>query len=106
VAEVVYDGGSVLGSLPANITVTNQPPVAVADATNTLKNAAVTINVLANDSDPNGYALTLQSVTQPATARRQSPAQTSFTRRRLVTPAPTRSVTRSSTATSTPRPPP
>jgi subtilase family serine protease len=65
VAEVVYDGGSVLGSLPANITVTNQPPVAVADATNTLKNAAVTINVLANDSDPNGYALTLQSVTQP-----------------------------------------
>jgi len=46
--------------------VTNQPPVAVADATNTLKNAAVTINVLANDSDPNGYALTLQSVTQPA----------------------------------------
>ena len=66
VAEVVYDGGSVLGSLPANVTVTNQPPVAVADATNTLKNAAVTINVLANDSDPNGYALTLQSVTQPA----------------------------------------
>jgi len=66
VAEVVYDGGSVLGSLPANITVTNQPPAAVADATNTLKNAAVTINVLANDSDPNGYALTLQSITQPA----------------------------------------
>jgi hypothetical protein len=65
VAEVVYDGGSILGSLPANVTVTNQPPVAVADATNTLKNAAVTVNVLANDSDPNGYALTIQSVTQP-----------------------------------------
>jgi subtilase family serine protease len=65
-AEVVYDGGSVLGSLPANVTVTNLPPIAVADATNTLKNTAVTINVLANDSDPNGYALTLQSVTQPA----------------------------------------
>jgi len=65
-AEVVYDGGNVLGSLPANVAVTNQPPVAVADATNTLKNAAVTINVLANDSDPNGYALLLQSVTQPA----------------------------------------
>ena len=65
VAEVVYDGGSVLGSLPANVTVTNQPPVAVADATNTLKNAAVTVNVLANDSDPNGYGLTLQSITQP-----------------------------------------
>ena len=66
VAEVVYDGGSVLGSLPANVTVTNQPPVAVADATNTLKNVAVTINVLANDSDPNGYALTIQSVTPPS----------------------------------------
>ena len=66
VAEVVYDGGSVLGSLPANVTVTNQPPVAVADATNTLKNAAVTINVLANDSDPNGYALSVQSVTPPS----------------------------------------
>jgi len=64
-AEVVYDSGSVLGSLPANVTVTNQPPVAVANATNTLKNVAVIINVLANDSDPNGYALTLQSVTQP-----------------------------------------
>ncbi len=64
-AEVVYDGGSVLGSLPANVTVTNQTPVAVADATNTSKNAAVTINVLANDSDPNGYGLTLQSVTPP-----------------------------------------
>ena len=66
VAEVVYDGGSVLGSLPANVTVTNQPPVAVADATNTLKNAAVTVNVLANDSDPNGYALSVQSVTPPS----------------------------------------
>lgn len=65
-AEVVYDGGSVLSSLPANVTVTNQPPAAVADAASTLKNAAVTLNVLANDSDPNGYALTLQSVTQPA----------------------------------------
>jgi hypothetical protein len=54
-AEVVYDGGSVAGSLSANITVTNLPPLAVADATNTLKNVPVNVAVLANDSDPNGY---------------------------------------------------
>lgn len=65
-AKVVYDGGNALSSLPVNVSVTNLPPIAVADATNTVKNAAVTINVLANDSDPNGYVLTVQSVTPPS----------------------------------------
>jgi len=65
-AKVVYDGGSKLSSLPVNVSVTNLPPLAVADATNTVKNIAVTINVLGNDSDPNAYALSVQSVTPPS----------------------------------------
>ncbi len=42
----------------------NLPPVAVDDADSTSVNRAVTINVLANDSDPDGDALSVVSVTQ------------------------------------------
>jgi len=48
------------------VVVTNQPPVAGADAATTLKNAAVKINVLANNTDPNGDRLTVTAVTTPA----------------------------------------
>lgn len=43
----------------------NRPPVAVDDAATTAPGTAVTIAVLANDSDPDGDALTVLSATQP-----------------------------------------
>ncbi|HKS37549.1 MAG TPA: tandem-95 repeat protein, partial [Verrucomicrobiae bacterium] len=47
----------------ANVFVTvgafNDPPIAVNDSTNTLEDTSVTINVLANDSDPEGSPLTI-----------------------------------------------
>ena len=44
---------------------TNRPPVAVNDAATTPFGQPVTINVIANDSDPDGDPLTVQSVTAP-----------------------------------------
>ncbi|HEX9637847.1 MAG TPA: Ig-like domain-containing protein [Acidobacteriota bacterium] len=44
----------------------NQPPAAQDDSAVTEVGAAVTIEVLANDSDPNGDPLTVVSVTDPA----------------------------------------
>lgn len=40
----------------------NQPPVAIADNATTTANTPVTVNVLANDSDPNGDPLTITGV--------------------------------------------
>jgi hypothetical protein len=59
------------GTATANVTVTitpppNNPPIAVDDAATTAFATPVTIDVLANDSDPDGDALTIVSVTQPA----------------------------------------
>jgi hypothetical protein len=45
---------------------TNSPPTAVDDSATTNEDNSVTINVLANDADPEGGALTVDSVTQPA----------------------------------------
>jgi hypothetical protein len=45
---------------------TNHPPVAQNDTATTATGAAVTINVLANDSDPDGDPLTVTTVTTPA----------------------------------------
>lgn len=57
------------GSLTATATVTvnvgapaNQPPVAANDAVSTLSNAAVSLDPRTNDSDPEGGALTIVSV--------------------------------------------
>ena len=44
----------------------NRAPVAVADAATTLPDTAVTVSVLANDTDPDGDTLSIASVTQPA----------------------------------------
>jgi fibronectin type 3 domain-containing protein len=44
----------------------NQPPKAVNDTAGTVQGTAVTIPVLANDSDPEGAKLTITSVTTPA----------------------------------------
>jgi hypothetical protein len=47
------------------ITVTSDPPVAVDDADETLEDTPVVIAVLANDTDPNGDAITVQAVSDP-----------------------------------------
>ena len=59
------------GTATAFVTVTvtpppNGPPVAVDDAAVTFVLTAVTIDALANDSDPDGDALTIVGITQPA----------------------------------------
>jgi len=59
------------GSATASVTVTiaaqpNRPPVAVNDAATTAFATPVTVNVLANDSDPDGDTLTIVGVTTPA----------------------------------------
>lgn len=59
------------GSATATVSVTvagtpNQPPVAAPDAVATPVNTPVTLDVLANDTDPDGDPLTISSVTQPA----------------------------------------
>jgi len=43
----------------------NKPPDTVADTATTTRGKAVTINVLANDTDPNGDALTITAVSKP-----------------------------------------
>ena len=47
-----------------SITSVNEAPVAVDDTATTSENTAVTVDVLNNDSDPDGDALTVGSVTQ------------------------------------------
>ena len=57
-----YDIGADQYEAPA----ANQPPVAVAATATTVKNTPVTINVLANDYDPDGDSLTVTAVTKAA----------------------------------------
>ena len=60
-------GGTATALVTVNITTaTDQPPVAQADAAVTQANVAVVVDVLANDSDPDGDPLTIIAVTQPA----------------------------------------
>jgi hypothetical protein len=47
----------------------NAPPEAVDDAINTAEGTPGDVNVLANDTDPDGDMLTILSWTQPPTAR-------------------------------------
>lgn len=65
----VRDNLSALSS-PAPVTITvrpNLPPVVTNDTATTSAGAPVTINVLANDADPEGNAITVVNLTQPAT---------------------------------------
>lgn len=57
-------GGSATGTV--NINVADQPPVAATDTLMARMNATGTVNVLTNDSDPDGDALTVTSFTQGA----------------------------------------
>jgi hypothetical protein len=59
-------------SAPALVTLTvqpNLPPVVANDTATTSAGAPVTINVLANDADPEGNAMTVVNLTQPADGR-------------------------------------
>ena len=62
------DGQADSNTAIVSITVTapNHPPVANPDTATTAVNKAVTIGVLANDTDPDGDPLTVVSVTPPA----------------------------------------
>jgi uncharacterized delta-60 repeat protein len=62
------DGSLTSNLATVNITTNsvNDPPIAIDDAATTERNAFVAVNVLANDTDPEGEALTVLSLTQPA----------------------------------------
>src|SRR5262249_18130989 len=64
----ISDGhrGSATGTDPNSVTQVNDPPVAGADSATTAEDTAVTISVLANDTDVDGDSLTVTGVTQPA----------------------------------------
>ena len=69
VAVKAIDPFNASSTITVNISVddVNEPPTVVADvATATEDGSAVAIDVLANDSDPEGLQLTLIAVTQPA----------------------------------------
>ncbi|MDP1859644.1 MAG: Ig-like domain-containing protein, partial [Gemmatimonadaceae bacterium] len=61
--------GAAIATLTANIAdndfAPNQPPNATDDAATTPEDQAKVVNVLANDNDPDGDALTVTAVTQP-----------------------------------------
>ncbi|MGE3277967.1 MAG: Ig-like domain-containing protein [Vicinamibacterales bacterium] len=59
------NGGADSATVVVTVTAVNDPPVAVDDTATTVENTAVTIDVLGNDSDVDGGALTVGSVTQP-----------------------------------------
>jgi hypothetical protein len=60
--------GKAVTRATATVTVlaANKPPTAANDTASTVLGTPVTINVLGNDSDPEGGALTVTAVTQPA----------------------------------------
>lgn len=63
----IADAYGGVGSGTVSITVsTSGAPIAVNDTATTPKDTAKTINVLANDSDPDGDTLSVVSVTQPS----------------------------------------
>jgi large repetitive protein len=57
------DGKGGSGGATVTLTVVNSAPVAAADAASTATDTPKTITVLANDSDPNGDALTISAFT-------------------------------------------
>jgi hypothetical protein len=68
-AYTISDGAGGTASAPVTVTVNppaNRPPVAVADTATTPMNQAVTVSVLANDTDADGDALSVVAVTQGA----------------------------------------
>ena len=60
------DGLSQSNVATVSVQVVNRPPVALNDTASTTKSTAVTISVLANDSDPDHDPLSVTGLTQPA----------------------------------------
>ena len=58
-------GGTVSSGSCGTISIGMQAPITGPDTAATARGKAVTINVLANDSDPNGDALTITAVSRP-----------------------------------------
>jgi uncharacterized repeat protein (TIGR01451 family) len=52
-----------IATVNLNITPVNDPPLALNDSTNTVEDTAVIINVLANDTDPEGSPLSINGAT-------------------------------------------
>lgn len=61
----IYGPASVEGTVTINILTPNAAPVARADSAQTVRNMAVTIPVLANDSDPDGDRLNITMSSSP-----------------------------------------
>lgn len=62
----VRDPQNATATATVSVTVTNQSPIAVNDATSTNSNTPRSFDPRANDSDPEGGALTIVSVTAPS----------------------------------------
>ena len=60
------NGGTATATVTVTVNAVNDPPAAVNDAVTTAEDNAVIIAVLANDSDPDGDALSVTGITQPA----------------------------------------
>ena len=60
------NGGSDTAAVTVSVGAVNDPPTAVDDARSTDEDTAVTVDVLGNDSDPDGDSLTVLSVSQPS----------------------------------------
>jgi len=58
-------GGTAIATVTVAVAAVNDAPVATPDSVITEEDAAITIQALANDSDPDGDALVIQSVSQP-----------------------------------------
>lgn len=65
----ISDGNGGSATATVNITVADAPPIAVDDTATTARNTPVEINVLANDSDPDGPTPNLVEVSTPANGR-------------------------------------
>ena len=92
---------SATATVTVMVVTANDGPVAVDDAATTAEDTAVSIAVLANDSDLDGDTLTVSAATAPAHGTRRDQRATGRlpTRRRRTTTARTASATRSATAT-------
>jgi len=58
-------GGKATATVYVTVLPSNDPPIAQDDSGTTQEDTPITLDVLPNDSDPDGDALTTQSVTQP-----------------------------------------
>ena len=79
VGYTITDGFGGTNTALIFVTVTNRPPLAVNDSTNTPENIAVTVHVLVNDSDPDGDPLTIVSVSPTNGTARISGTDVLFT---------------------------